>query len=78
MKGIEARRKPLRPHWTRTEYVDLTDYLGIDQFDQTLKAIDKVVNFAGSLALDNADDRAELIERLCCALGKVPERKVRR
>lgn len=75
----ERRRKALnrRRHPTRAQLVDMTDHVDIDAFDRMLKALDAVVSDATSLSLDDDGDRAELLERLGCALGKVPERKPR-
>jgi hypothetical protein len=67
-----------RRHRTRRQYIDLAEHLGIETFDRMLRALDTVIAGADSLALDDEDDRAELIERLGCALGKVPQRPVRR
>jgi hypothetical protein len=66
-----------RRHPTRRQLVDLTEHLPIEQLDRVLRAIATVVNGAESLALDDALDRGELIERLRCALGAVPDRGVK-
>lgn len=75
-KAARPRRRH-RVHPTRAELIDLTQHLGIDAFDKVLRAIDRVIGDATSLALDDEADRAELIERLGCALGKVPQLPVR-
>lgn len=65
-----------RRHPSRRQLVDLTEHLPIEQFDRMLKAIRGVVNNAETLSLDDELDRGELIERLFCALGAVPNRRV--
>lgn len=67
-----------RRHPTRRQLIDLAEHLGIETFDRMLRALDTVIAGAESLALDNKDDRAELIERLGCALGKLQQLHPRR
>ncbi len=59
------------PPKTPKVYIDLCDALDPDQFDLVIRAIDGVVQGSASLALDSAEDRAELIDRLGVALGAI-------
>lgn len=84
IKADDRRRTKLalarlnRRHPTRRQYVDMAEYVAIETFDRMLRALRTVVDGATSLALDDEADRAELVERLSCALGCVPQRPVRR
>jgi len=56
------------------EYIDLTDHLGVDDFDRVVRAVDGVIEQSQSLALDNAEDRKVLVNRVLKSLGCVVPR----
>ena len=64
-------RRAVTSHRQQTErpLVDLSDHLDIDTFDQTIRAIESVIEDSQGLSLDDAGDRRVLRDRLWRAIG---------
>lgn len=52
-------------------HIDLSQHLGVCEFDDVMQALSDVVGKSASLSLDDARDRETLVDRLAHALGAV-------